>query len=115
MVIREIYKNTGITRAEIWDKIHCQRTRDNSAEADLFRYLIRDLSTGGVIRKERETDAHGNFIEKSTRGHSRSNSSRTMESAFEDTKPYELTELGTQFVHYVMEDVVAQIGNGDRL
>jgi hypothetical protein len=35
-----------------------------------------------------------------------------MESAFEDTKPYVLTELGKQFVHYVMEDVVPQIGGG---
>jgi hypothetical protein len=31
-------------------------------------------------------------------------------SAFEDTKPYVLTELGKQFVHYVMEDVVPQLG-----
>jgi hypothetical protein len=33
-----------------------------------------------------------------------------MESSFEDTKPYVLTELGKQFVHYVMEDVVSQLG-----
>jgi hypothetical protein len=33
-----------------------------------------------------------------------------MESAFEDTKPYVLTELGKKFIHYVMEDVVPQIG-----
>jgi hypothetical protein len=33
-----------------------------------------------------------------------------MESAFENTKPYVLTELGKQFVHYVMEDVVPAIG-----
>jgi hypothetical protein len=33
-----------------------------------------------------------------------------MESAFKDTKAYVLTELGKQFVHYVMEGVVPQIG-----
>jgi hypothetical protein len=33
-----------------------------------------------------------------------------MESAFESTKPYVLTELAKQFVHYVMEDVVPAIG-----
>lgn len=33
-----------------------------------------------------------------------------MESAFENTKPYVLTELGKKFVHYVMEEVVLQIG-----
>ena len=36
--------------------------------------------------------------------------SRVMESSFEATKPYVLTALGKQFVHYVMEDVVPQIG-----
>jgi hypothetical protein len=34
-----------------------------------------------------------------------------MESAFEDNKPYVLTQLGKQFVHYVMTDVVPQLGN----
>ena len=34
-----------------------------------------------------------------------------MESAFEETKPHALTALGKQFVHYVMEDVVPQIGD----
>jgi hypothetical protein len=33
-----------------------------------------------------------------------------MESAFEDSKPYVLTELGKQFVHYTMSEVVARIG-----
>jgi hypothetical protein len=32
-----------------------------------------------------------------------------MESAFEDTKPYVLTELGKQFVHYTMNEVVTRI------
>jgi hypothetical protein len=109
LVIKEIYKHPGITRARIWDNIHGPRPREDSAEADLFRYLIRDLSTGGVIRQERETDAFGNFYKRETGGH-RAASSRTMESSFEDTKPYVLTALGKQFVHYVMEDVVPQIG-----
>jgi hypothetical protein len=34
----------------------------------------------------------------------------TMESAFEDTKPYVLTDLGKQFVHYTMNEVVTRIG-----
>jgi hypothetical protein len=114
MVIKEIYQHRGITRAEIWDNIHGQRPRENSAEADLFRYLIRDLSVGGVVRQERETDAYGRFMKKDTRGQSRGTASHVMESAFEDTKPYQLTELGTQFVHYVMEDVVTQIGSESR-
>jgi len=110
MVIKQIYKHPGSTRAEIWYRIHGQRVREDSAEADLYRYLIRDLSTGGVIRQERETDYEGRFLKKETRGQSRGPASRTIESAFEDSKPYVLTGLGTQFVHYVMEDVVPQIG-----
>ena len=33
-----------------------------------------------------------------------------METPFEETKPYVLTELGKQFIHYVMEDVAPQLG-----
>jgi len=109
MVIKEVYRHPGSTRAQIWDRIHGVRPREDSAEADLFKYLIRDLSTGGVIRQERETDGFGNFYKKE-RAPSRENSARVMESAFEGTKPYVLTALGKQFVHYVMEDVVPQIG-----
>ena len=107
-VIKEIYRKSGITRGQIWDNIHNEgRPRDDSSEADLFRYLIRDLSMGGVIRQEREVNAYGQFIKRRpARQPYRTNE---MESAFEDTKPYELTELGKKFVHYVMEDVVPQL------
>jgi hypothetical protein len=110
MVIKEIYRHPGITRGQIWDNIHGGRPREDSSDADLFRYLIRDLSTGGVVRQERETDGYGNFLKKDTRGHSNNSGSRTMESAFENTKPYVLTALGKEFVHYAMDDVVRQIG-----
>jgi len=110
LVIKEIYRNPNTTRGEIWDSIHGSRPREDSSEADLFRYLIRDLSTGGVIRQARETDMDGQFLKKDPRAQSRQASSRVMESAFEDTKPYVLIELGKKFVHYVMDDVVPQIG-----
>ena len=42
-------------------------------------------------------------------GRSRAAATGVMESAFEETKPYVLTELGKQFVHYVMDDVVQQL------
>jgi hypothetical protein len=63
-VIRQIYSNRGITRYEIWDAIYGELPREDSAEADLFRMLMRDLSTGGVIRQERETNQHGQFLRK---------------------------------------------------
>lgn len=106
-VIKEIYKKPGITRGGIWDQIQGERPRENSAEADLFRYLIRELSMGGVIRQEREVDAYGRFLKRKT--NKVRSGDRVMESSFEDTKPYALTELGRQFVHYVTEDVVTQI------
>jgi hypothetical protein len=34
-----------------------------------------------------------------------------MKSAFDDEEPYELTELGKQFVHYVFSEVVQRIGS----
>ena len=106
-VIRQIYRHPGITRGGIWDNISADRPREDSAQADVYRLLIRDLSTGGVIRQHREKDASGQFIKKSTRGRSRS--SGVMTSAFEDTEPYELTELGRQFVHYTMDEVTPRI------
>jgi len=109
IVIKEIYKSPGITRREIWQNIHGEIPRDNSAEADLFRYLIHELSTGHVIRQTRATDLQGRFLKKSTRGMGRSPSSNVMTSAFEDTKQYVLTELGSKFVHYVMDDLVPQL------
>jgi hypothetical protein len=114
MVIKEIYKNPSTTRAQIWDKIHGQRPREDSPEADLFRYLIRDLSTGGVIRQARDTDSSGRFVKREWKAPSQASGDRVMESAFEETKPYVLTGLGKQFVHYVMEDVVPQIGGTQR-
>jgi len=105
MVIKEIYKNTGITRGQIWNNLNPKQLKEDSVEADLYKLLIRDLSTGGIIRQHRETDYYGNFVKKTTK---RTNSG-TYKSAFDDIEPYVLTELGKQFVHYTMEDVVTQI------
>jgi hypothetical protein len=108
-VMREIYRNPGATRFEIWEALYGTPTREDSAEADLYRLLIRDLSTGGVIRQERDTTADGRFLRKRP-VRNRKISAGTMESAFEDSKPYVLTELGKQFVHYTMNEVVQRIG-----
>lgn len=105
-VIREIYLHPQITRMQIWQNIRGEIPRDDSAEAHLFKLLISDLSLGEVIGQYKETDAHGSYLKKKPQ--KRSNTS-TLQSAFEDTKPYVLTELGQQFVHYVMNEVVDQI------
>jgi hypothetical protein len=107
-VIREIYKAPGITRQEIWGVIHGQQVREDSAEADLFKLLIYDLSTGHVIRQHREKDYYGNFVKSAPKKYAGA-ASRTMASAFDDEKQYELTELGKQFVHYTMNEIVPRI------
>jgi len=110
-VIREIYHNPGVSRYDIWMEIHGEVPREDSAEADLFKLLIRDLSTGSVIRQDRETTLDGRFLRKHPR-RSKGHASSTMESAFEDSKPYVLTALGQQFVHYTMTDTVTRIESG---
>jgi hypothetical protein len=106
-VIRFVYKNRGCTRLEMWQGIYGNRVRDNSAEADLFKLIVHDLSTGHVVRQHRETNYAGQFIK--TQQRKRPVSSGTLTSAFDDDKPYELTELGTQFVRYTVEGVMPRI------
>lgn len=108
-VIRVVYNNPGITRAEIWDEISGAEVRDDSPEADLFKLMIRDLSTGSVLRQARDTDEHGRFYRK----RHRDSRGAFLASPFENTKPYVLTELGRQFVHYAMDEVVPRIGSED--
>jgi hypothetical protein len=108
-VIREIYKNPGSTRYDIWVAVYgSEIPRDDSADADLFKMLIRDLNIGGVIRLPRESDDEGRF-RKRVRPPRRAPKTSTMESAFEDLKPWVLTELGGQFVHYTMTELVTRI------
>lgn len=109
-VIGAIYNDHGITRRGIWQKLGKPAVREDSAEADLFKLLIRDLSMGSVIRQHRETDYAGNFIKKPTGGPRRSEGSGQMKSAFDNEEHYELTELGKQFVHYAMNELAPRIG-----
>ena len=71
--------------------------------------LIRDLTLGGVIKQHRETDYEGNFVRAPQRHVPKGQAPRTMESAFENTKSYELTDIGQQFVHYAMTELTPRI------
>lgn len=104
-VIRWIYKNPGCTRHTIWKGVHGATVREDSSEADMFKLLIRDLSTGQVIRQHVETDYHGNILKKTRRGPL----SLTKKSAFDDEEEDELTALGKQFVRYTMDEVMPRI------
>jgi hypothetical protein len=107
-VIAYIFNNPECTRAEIWDAVGSGPCSDDSAEADLFRLLIHDLSVGRVVRQERETDSDGRFL-RTPRPKQRGRAPTTMTSAFEDEKPYVLTALGSQFVSYAMTEVPMKI------
>ena len=110
-VIGAIYNSGGITRGAVWRKIGKGRVREDSAEADLYKLLFRDLSTGSVIRQHRETDYLGNFVAKpaAKRGAGSAGGSRTLTSAFDEEDHYELTDLGQQFVHYAMTELTPRI------
>lgn len=108
-VVKEIYNNGGITRGDVWDQLGRGEVREDSADADLFKLLFRELTLGGIIRQPRETDASGNFMRKRPARTRPSSAPRTMKSAFDDKESYELTELGEQFVHYAMTEVPVRI------
>lgn len=110
-VIGAIYNDAGITRAGIWQKLGRAAVREDSADADLFKLIIHDLSTGRIVRQHRETDYAGNFIARQNRKGPPvpKGAQRTMKSAFDDEEEYELTSLGQQFVHYALTDVPPKI------
>jgi hypothetical protein len=108
-VIGSIYQNSGITRGGVWELLDRPAVQENSAEADLFRMLFRDLSMGGVIRQHRETDYYGNFIRKTPQSTPKGQGSKTTVSAFDKNERYELTELGKQFVHYAMNELAPRL------
>jgi len=112
-VIGKVYQQEGITRGGIWRALNRPRVQENSADADLYKMLIRDLSMGGVMRQHRQTDWQGNFVKKAPEKSAKGSGSRTMTSAFDDVERYELTELGKQFVHYAMNELAPRITFAD--
>lgn len=108
-VIGAIYNSNGISRGAVWRKIGKGKVREDSADADLYKLLFRDLSTGGIVRQHRETDYHGNFVAKTTGKKVVNSGSGVLKSAFDEDEQYELTELGKQFVHYAMTELTSRI------
>lgn len=108
-LMRYVFHNSGCTRYEIYTSVFGELPREDSAESDMFKLLIRDLSTNNVIRQEREITNDGHFVKH--RQQRRNPNKTTLESAFDDTKRYTLTELGKQFIHYAMNESVTNIGD----
>jgi hypothetical protein len=67
------------------------------------------LSMGGVIRQRRQTDYQGNFVKKASTPTRKGEGSKTMTSAFDNSELYELTDLGSQFVHYAMNEMAPKL------
>ena len=110
-VIAKIYEagSRGISRGGVWQSLGRATVREDSADADLYKLLYRDLSTGGIIRQHRETDYNSNFVAKPAAKRSTSPGGKTLASAFDTIEMYELTELGKQFVHYAMSDLPLKV------
>lgn len=108
-VIGAIYNSNGISRGAVWRKIGKGKVREDSADADLYKLLFRDLSTGSIVRQHRETDYYGNFVAKPTGKKGNAGSTSLLKSAFDEEEEYELTELGKQFVHYAMTELTQRI------
>lgn len=106
-VIAAVYNSNGVSRGEIWRRIGKTQVREDSADAGLYRLLIRDLNIGGIIRQHREKDASGTFYGKAPQRRAAPTRSgpKPMESAFDEQDLYELSELGQQFVHYAMTEL----------
>ncbi len=108
-VIADLYGNPAATRGDMWNRIGTGDVREDSADADLFKLLFRDLSTGGIIRQHRDTDYQGNFVKRPpTRAPSRGQS-RAHKSAFDESESYELTALGLEFVHYAVNELTTKL------
>ena len=112
-VIGAIYNHAGITRGGIWTSIGKAIVREDSAEADLYKLLIRDLSTGSIIRQHRPVDYSGRFLAKNKTRSSGSAAGRPLTSAFDEVEGYELTSLGQQFIHYAMNELPVRISFSD--
>jgi len=108
-VVADIYQYPGATRRQIWGRTGKGLPREDSAEADLFKLLFRDLSTGGVIRQHRETDYAGNFLKPKAKPVPKGQADPRMKSAFDNSEQYELTAIGRQFVHYAMTELTPKI------
>ena len=110
-VIGAIYQHhsDGISRGGVWEFLQKPTVTESSAEADLFKLLYRDLSTGGIIRQHKEVGYYGEFVPKTPQKRPKGSGRKPPVSAFDTEELYELTELGKQFVHYAMTDLPLKI------
>jgi hypothetical protein len=101
-VIAALHRESLLTGSDLWDEVDGREVRHDSADADLFKLILRDLSTGGVVRQHREVSSDGRMRKQPRRG-ARS-SAPYLSSPTEVDKPYELTQMGHLFVGHALEE-----------
>lgn len=110
-VLRLVYQNPGISSYDIATELFGDVPRDDSAKADLFKFLFHELNMTDVMRQPRESDSDGRWrrrVAKKTVG----SRAKTLKSPFNDEQQV-LTELGKQFVRYIMDDLDPQLEAGN--
>lgn len=110
-IISALHRKIFLTGAELWMELDGRDVRHDSAEADLFKLILRDLSTGGVIRQHREVSPDGRAYRQS-RGKGTA-SSPFLSSPIEGEKPYELTQMGHLFVGYALDEPTSALAEGN--
>jgi len=110
-IMKEIYVNGPISNGEIWDNINPgqNRPKDNSADAKLFSYFIRELNLGGIIERPRDVNDLGQRIRSPKQKTISSSAGDALPSIFDESKDWILSELGKEFIQYVMQDVDLQL------
>ncbi|MDR0484009.1 MAG: hypothetical protein LBH40_01845 [Alphaproteobacteria bacterium] len=111
-IMKIIYNKDGITRYDIWKDLYpnINIPREDSQEADLYKLIIRDLSTGGIIRQYKEVNYRGEFIKNGPTGSKIPNgNSSTMKSAFDNEENYVLTKLGQDFIHFATNEITPKL------
>jgi hypothetical protein len=99
-VFKEISKHSGLTRKQIWSALHSSTVPEESAETDLYRTYVSDLTMNHLIRQHRLKDYYGNYIQE--RRKKPAPGQKVSSSAFDDERQYELTELGVWFGSYTL-------------
>lgn len=112
-IIRDIFFNPGISSYELALNLFGGIPQDNSAKADLFKALMHDLNMADLVRQPREADHTGQFVRKTPEKRPKDyEASRYLKTPFDPDKKQILTALGTEFVHYVMEELAPQLEAG---
>jgi hypothetical protein len=108
-ILRSVYRhrpaNKLIAGRELFG---AQLPVDASAKAGLFRELWRELNMGSLVRDARAIEG-GRFRRKETSRTPRGARSPYLDPTFDEDE-VELTELGSEFVQYVLGDQIRRLG-----